>query len=54
MGEDDENNMGNISGYGKSKVYLISLGIEDIWVVSLCPRLGFLPVLAEMRNSLPD
>jgi hypothetical protein len=47
-----ENDMEDISGYGKSAVWLGWLGLEDIISVWLPARSGLIPALSGMASSL--
>jgi len=52
MGDKDENDMENTSGYEKSGVRLAWLGLEDLILVLLPAGSGLVPALAGMVNLL--
>jgi len=52
MGDDDGNNMDNMSGIKKSEVGHVSLSIEDLISVLLPTQLGLVPAVSGMVYSL--
>jgi hypothetical protein len=52
MGDEDENNMEDMSGYEKSGVRLAWLGLEDIVSVLFPARSGLVPAVSGMVNWL--
>jgi len=52
MGDKDENDMEDTSGYEKSGVRLARLGLEDLVLVLLTAGSGLVPVVSGMVNWL--
>jgi len=52
MGDEDEKDMEDMSGYEKSGVRLAWLGLEDLISVLLPAASGLLPAVSEMVNWL--
>jgi len=50
MGNEDENDLEDTSGYGKSGVPLARLGLEDLISVLLPAGSGLLPAISGMVN----
>jgi hypothetical protein len=54
MENDDENDVDDTSGYGKSGVPFAWLGLEDLLSVYLHARSGLVPAISGIWNGLPQ